>query len=208
MASKFPRKQPRAAFQIPPTSQHIKKQPYLWQSCFFMAEKEGFDLRCGAGHLGLKRATGTFPSALGFKSHYCIKNLPPAVRDFLWRRRRDLLFCGKATAVATVHRTVAKSRLSNPSNKSTHKKTALPVAELFFMAEKEGFEPSNTLWVLHDFQSCALGRTTRLLRVQNSIKMFSLCIIMHFHVKVKNFILHQQIIRIGLQYILDKGKKI
>ena len=26
------------------------------------------------------------------------------------------------------------------------------------MAEKEGFEPSNTLWVLHDFQSCALGQ--------------------------------------------------
>ena len=34
------------------------------------------------------------------------------------------------------------------------------------VAEKEGFEPSNTLWVLHDFQSCALGRTTRLLRVK------------------------------------------
>ena len=26
------------------------------------------------------------------------------------------------------------------------------------MAEKEGFEPSNTLWVLHDFQSCALDQ--------------------------------------------------
>ncbi len=56
------------------------------------------------------------------------------------------------------------------------------------MAEKEGFEPSNTLWVLHDFQSCALGRTTRLLRVQNNIKMFSLCIIMQFRAKVKNFL--------------------
>ena len=33
------------------------------------------------------------------------------------------------------------------------------------MAEKEGFEPSKPLWGLHDFQSCALGRTTRLLRV-------------------------------------------
>ena len=55
------------------------------------------------------------------------------------------------------------------------------------MAEKEGFEPSNTLWVLHDFQSCALGRTTRLLRVQNNIQMFSLCIIIHFSAKVKTF---------------------
>ena len=56
------------------------------------------------------------------------------------------------------------------------------------MAEKEGFEPSNTLWVLHDFQSCALGRTTRLLRVQNNIQMFSLCIIIHFSAKVKTFL--------------------
>ena len=32
---------------------------------------------------------------------------------YLWERM-DSLFCGKATAVATVHRTVAKSRLSNP----------------------------------------------------------------------------------------------
>ena len=34
--------------------------------------------------------------------------------DFLWLPLLDLLFCGKATAVATVHRTVAKSRLSSP----------------------------------------------------------------------------------------------
>ena len=68
-----------------------------------------------------------------------------------------------------------------------HKKSPTR-GERFFMAEKEGFEPSNTLWVLHDFQSCALGRTTRLLRVQNNIKMFSLCIIMQFRAKVKNFL--------------------
>ncbi len=97
-----------------------------------------------------------------------------------------MLFCGKATAVATVPRTVAKSRLSNPhalQNISPHQKMGA-----YILAEKEGFEPSNTLWVLHDFQSCALGRTTRLLRVQNNIKMFSLCIIIHFPVKVKNFL--------------------
>ena len=28
----------------------------------------------------------------------------------------------------------------------------------FFMAEKEGFEPSIPLWGIHDFQSCALGQ--------------------------------------------------
>ena len=31
------------------------------------------------------------------------------------------------------------------------------------MAEKEGFEPSIPLWGIHDFQSCALDRATRLL---------------------------------------------
>ena len=34
-----------------------------------------------------------------------------------------------------------------------------------FLAEKEGFEPSRPFWGLHDFQSCALGRTTRLLQM-------------------------------------------
>ena len=36
------------------------------------------------------------------------------VRD--WWGKVDLLICGKATAVASVHRTLAKSRLSNPSS--------------------------------------------------------------------------------------------
>ena len=31
------------------------------------------------------------------------------------------------------------------------------------MAEKEGFEPSIPFWGIHDFQSCALDQTTRLL---------------------------------------------
>jgi len=31
------------------------------------------------------------------------------------RAQMDLLFCGKATAVASVHRTLAKSRLSSPT---------------------------------------------------------------------------------------------
>ena len=35
---------------------------------------KGLDLRFGAGHLGLKRATGTFPSALGFEYVFVSKN--------------------------------------------------------------------------------------------------------------------------------------
>ncbi len=82
-----------------------------------------------------------------------------------------MLFCGEANPIK-------------------HCKYKAPIKRwgLYIVAEKEGFEPSNTLWVLHDFQSCALGRTTRLLRVQNNIKLFSLCIIMHFSAKVKNFL--------------------
>ncbi len=33
-----------------------------------MAQRVGFDLPCGAGHLGLQGAPGTLPSALGFES--------------------------------------------------------------------------------------------------------------------------------------------
>ena len=32
------------------------------------------------------------------------------------------------------------------------------MVRVFFMAEKEGFEPSKPFWGLHDFQSCALGQ--------------------------------------------------
>ena len=54
-----------------------------------------------------------------------------------WRRWRDSLFCGKATAVATCPRHVAKSRLSNPSiAKKNYPQRAVP-----FLAEMEGFEP-------------------------------------------------------------------
>ncbi len=54
------------------------------------------------------------------------------------------------------------------------------------MAEKEGFEPSIPLWGIHDFQSCALDRATRLLHVKNilSIKI-SLVIINYLSDKVK-----------------------
>ncbi len=38
-----------------------------------MVRVEGLDLRRGAGHLGLKRATGTFLSALGFEPKWAKK---------------------------------------------------------------------------------------------------------------------------------------
>ena len=40
----------------------------------------GLDLRCGAGHLGLKRAAGTFLSALGFEFLSCKKDSAPVGR--------------------------------------------------------------------------------------------------------------------------------
>ena len=45
------------------------------------------------------------------------------------------------------------------------KKERPPLRAVFLLAEKEGFEPSRPFWGLHDFQSCALDQTTRLLRV-------------------------------------------
>ena len=45
------------------------------------------------------------------------------------------------------------------------KKKRASLYDLLFLAEKEGFEPSRPFWGLHDFQSCALGRTTRLLQM-------------------------------------------
>ncbi len=72
------------------------------------------------------------------------------------------------------------------------------------MAEKEGFEPSNTLWVLHDFQSCALGRTTRLLRVKCYSDFNSLCIIIQISPKVKNFFLCLRLYEAGGKYCLIK----
>ena len=39
------------------------------------------------------------------------------------------------------------------------KKTTVILPELrWFLAEKEGFEPSIPFWGIHDFQSCALGQ--------------------------------------------------
>ena len=72
--------------------------------------------------------------------------------------RTDSLFCGKATAVATVHRTVAKSRLSNPSSKYPYqtKNTSLN-GWCFGLVGEDGFEPSKRYAA--DLQSVPFGHS-------------------------------------------------
>ena len=55
------------------------------------------------------------------------------------------LFCGKARLVAACHRHPAKSRLSNPTLQiSMPKKKMHPQGVHFFLAERVGFEPTDT----------------------------------------------------------------
>lgn len=58
-------------------------------------------------------------------------------------------------------------------------------ADFSVVAEKEGFEPSIPFWGIHDFQSCALGRTTRLLQTIEMLFNSSLIIIYNIFYKVK-----------------------
>ena len=70
----------------------------------------------------------------------------------------DSLFCGKATAVATVHRTVAKSRLSNPPSQiPKRRKTSHPKGCLVFLVGEGGFEPPKA--VPADLQSVPFGHS-------------------------------------------------
>ena len=54
--------------------------PKLQAVSVFLVRRKGFDLRCGAGHLGLKRAAGTFSSALGFESMKTKRKPPVTLR--------------------------------------------------------------------------------------------------------------------------------
>ena len=54
-----------------------------------MAESKGFDLRCGAGRLGLQSAPGALLRALGFESqrfllYYYIQKPPPMTGAFVY----------------------------------------------------------------------------------------------------------------------------
>ena len=53
---------------------------------------------------------------------------------------------------------------------------------VFFMAEKEGFEPSKPFWGLHDFQSCALGQLRDFSKWRRSIDL----LIIHQHPRFVN----------------------
>ena len=67
---------------------------------------------------------------------------------------------------ATLPRSVAFD-CSNPSFLFRQRKMTPPErVRSFFLAEKEGFEPSIPFWGIHDFQSCALGQ----------LRDFSMCV--------------------------------
>ena len=69
----------------------------------------------------------------------------------------DSLFCGKATAVATVHWTVAKSRLSSPFWFSRpYAVQSFGFLSLFSVSEK-WWAKMDSNHRPHDYQSCALA---------------------------------------------------
>ena len=73
---------------------------------------------------------------------------PPYPYAFLKWWAKDSLFCGKATAVATVHRTVAKSRLSSPFWRARLLNSLVPVLtpiKVFLeVVGQNGLEPSTS----------------------------------------------------------------
>ena len=79
-----------------------------------------------------------------------------------WRREWDTPVCGPGQ-VAALECPRHSIHCRSPSNPLMQKRNPPPDGEGFILAEKEGFEPSIPFWGIHDFQSCALGRTTRLL---------------------------------------------
>ena len=70
---------------------------------------------------------------------------------------KDSLFCGKATPVATVHRTVAKSRLSSPF--WSYLPTALdcPGLDFYLRLFLKWWAKMDSNHRPHDYQSCALA---------------------------------------------------
>ena len=57
---------------------------------------------------------------------------------------------------------------------------------VFYLAEKEGFEPSIPFWGIHDFQSCALGQL-RDFSMQFCAVFRRLCILLHLVLFVKHY---------------------
>ena len=69
----------------------------------------------------------------------------------------DSLACGRATPVETVHWTVSKSRLSNPSSPNTKKNESKSNDLLSFLVGEDGFEPSKRNAA--DLQSVPFGHS-------------------------------------------------
>ena len=71
--------------------------------------------------------------------------------------KEGFLFCGKATAVATVHRTVAKSRLSSPFWRARLSNSIVSVLTSNFKLYKKWWAKMDSNHRPHDYQSCALA---------------------------------------------------
>ena len=92
----------------------------------------------------------SFESALKYKSSHT----GWCGRLFGGGERTDSLFCGKARLVETVHRTVSKSRLSNPPSNT---KVPTPNGVGTFVVGEDGFEPSKRNAA--DLQSVPFGHS-------------------------------------------------
>ena len=84
-------------------------------------------------------------------SSYCM-DLQSISYEMKWWAKMDSLFCGKATPVATVHRTVAKSRLSSPFSVSR-----IQLFASHFGLLLKWWAKMDSNHRPHDYQSCALA---------------------------------------------------
>ena len=81
-----------------------------------------FPLMCGYDRYSAQYLVQTM-EAYGFHMDSVYQGTANALFTAAVIERTDSLRCGEATAVETVHRTVSKSRLSNPMSSLTTKKT-------------------------------------------------------------------------------------
>ena len=89
-----------------------------------------------------------------------------------WWGKVDSLFCGKATAVATVPRTVAKSRLSNPQKS---KKTSFRLSNCCDVSTKRCVNAGCLHQKLLQNNLILLTQTSTSIRGNNSIMLKTSC---------------------------------
>ena len=82
------------------------------------------------------------PASLGFEVVFM--RFIMKLASTKWWAKMDSLFCGKATPVATVHRTVAKSRLSSPVKISVVQPFFVSFGSSFELVGQNGLEPSTS----------------------------------------------------------------